>query len=75
MFLGDNIYEDGMTGPTTEEKRRIDSQIDIVGATGPKGLFIPGNHDWKGGNSALKAQDGKHLLSSCQVQEISFFYF
>lgn len=57
VFLGDNIYEDGMTGPTTEEKRRLDSQIDIVNATGPKGLFIPGNHDWKGGKSALKAQD------------------
>lgn len=54
IFLGDNIYHDGLSGKDGSEKRKrqekkILTQIKaVVGHTG-KVYFIPGNHDWKAG--------------------------
>ena len=54
LFLGDNIYHDGLSGKDGSEKRKrqekkILTQINsVVGHTG-KVYFIPGNHDWKAG--------------------------
>ena len=61
-FLGDNVYEDGFTGADRrDEERRLERQLETLeGPPGPRGLFIPGNHDWAGGSeaglAALKAQ-------------------
>ncbi|WP_378175555.1 metallophosphoesterase [Aquimarina sp. SS2-1] len=56
IFLGDNIYPDGM--PKKEEKdrkiaeHRLDVQIDAVKNFDGQIYFIPGNHDWY--NEGLK---------------------
>ncbi|MEO6894904.1 MAG: metallophosphoesterase [Ginsengibacter sp.] len=53
LFLGDNLYEGGLTGesPTNhkDQKAVLDSQANISKGTGAKVIFIPGNHDWYGG--------------------------
>jgi hypothetical protein len=54
IFLGDNIYSNGLPGeddPDRKEyERRIDEEINTIVETGAKGVFIPGNHDWAQGN-------------------------
>ena len=47
IFLGDNLYPDGLT----KDRRayaytRLGPQIVVVKSSGAHGLFIPGNHDW-----------------------------
>jgi hypothetical protein len=54
VFLGDNIYPQGMTDSTSSNiramERRLDDQVDAVLGTHARAIFIPGNHDWdKGG--------------------------
>ena len=50
IFLGDNIYSNGLPPEDEPERkeseRRIDEQIDAVNKVGANGIFIPGNHDW-----------------------------
>ncbi len=50
IFLGDNIYPDGLPpedDPGREEfQGYIDRQINAVIDGNANGLFIPGNHDW-----------------------------
>lgn len=61
LFLGDNIYEYGMPDTISSERidseRRLDEQIDVAIKSKTRGIFIPGNHDWKQGKS-----DGLHSL-------------
>ncbi len=53
VFLGDNIYEDGLPDEGAPEyigaKNAIDYQINLVKGKKSKAFFVPGNHDWKGG--------------------------
>lgn len=50
VFLGDNIYPAGLPGrgqpDRAEAQRRLDAQLDAVEASGARGRFVPGNHDW-----------------------------
>ena len=50
LFLGDNIYPDGMEeegNPVRERAEyRIDAQLDAVEDYDGQVIFIPGNHDW-----------------------------
>lgn len=62
VFLGDNMYPDGMTEQRQHEaSTRLDPQIGVIKSTNTQGLFIPGNHDWAGGKKegyrALLAQE------------------
>lgn len=65
VFLGDNVYPEGVPAPgapsRAEAERRLFAQVDAVVASGARGLFLPGNHDWvKGaadGREALKRQE------------------
>ena len=62
IFLGDNMYPEGMTERKQHEaSTRLDPQIEVVKSTNTHGLFIPGNHDWtngkKEGYNALLAQE------------------
>jgi len=54
IFLGDNIYSNGLPAeddPDRKEyERRIDEQVNSIIEAGAQGLFIPGNHDWAQGN-------------------------
>jgi hypothetical protein len=44
LFLGDNIYDNGLTEEERVEAERIISQQ--LAATAELKVFIPGNHDW-----------------------------
>jgi hypothetical protein len=49
IFLGDNVYPEGMPREGDAEwadaRRRIEAQVQAI-PIGAKGIFIPGNHDW-----------------------------
>ena len=62
VFLGDNMYPEGMTERRKHEAaERLEPQLAVVRTAGVHGLFIPGNHDWAGGKAegytALLAQE------------------
>ena len=50
IFLGDNIYPDGMPAESSSEREaaeyRLDAQLDAIENYDGKVVFIPGNHDW-----------------------------
>jgi len=53
LFLGDNIYENGM--PPEEDsasrrvaEQRIVAQLQVLDGFKGRPIFIPGNHDWRG---------------------------
>lgn len=50
VFLGDNIYPRGLPdsgAPSRPEaERRLRAQLDVVRASGARGVLVPGNHDW-----------------------------
>jgi len=55
VFLGDNVYENGLPeGPALHEKAVLDQQIAAVGAS--RGVFLPGNHDWRSGRAGIRRQ-------------------
>ncbi|MBT8263235.1 MAG: metallophosphoesterase [Bacteroidia bacterium] len=62
IFLGDNIYEDGMPSAKSENRaeamHRMDVQIKAVEGFDGEVLFIPGNHDWYDeGPKSVKRQE------------------
>jgi hypothetical protein len=51
IFLGDNIYPDGMAPKPMKEERALDEhrlkvQVDILKEFKGRPFFVPGNHDW-----------------------------
>ena len=44
LFLGDNIYNEGLTDEDRERGERVLSQL--LGSTAVSKIVIPGNHDW-----------------------------
>ncbi len=66
LFLGDNVYPSGIPDSSApgyaEARRRLAAQVGAVVASGARGVFIPGNHDWKqagagGWQAVLRAQE------------------
>ncbi|TVZ55011.1 hemolysin activation/secretion protein [Lutibacter sp. Hel_I_33_5] len=62
IFLGDNIYEDGMPKKGAENREFAEHQLNTQAGTAEnfKGnaIFIPGNHDWySGGIKGVKRQE------------------
>ena len=62
LFLGDNIYRQGMPAKShpnrKEAESRIDWQIDLAKSFEGQSYFIPGNHDWYSqGLVGLKRQE------------------
>lgn len=58
LFLGDNIYPKGMSGnPTEQEKKILQTQLDVAEKFIGRVIFIPGNHDWYSGMGGLRAQE------------------
>lgn len=52
VFLGDNLYPEGMTERKKHEAAtRLTPQLAVAKSTGAHGLFIPGNHDWASGKA------------------------
>ncbi len=63
FFLGDNVYYGGIPDTSAsdyvESRRRLTAQVQAVVASGARGIFLPGNHDWKGPdgwNAVLRAE-------------------
>ena len=53
VFLGDNIYPDGLTEDNWDQDvKRLNAQLDIVIESQARGMFIPGNHDWASGRKS-----------------------
>lgn len=65
LFMGDNIYENGLPTPDafdrTEKEAKILEQLKIVKDFKGKKIFLPGNHDWNnsnpGGLAAINRQE------------------
>ncbi len=66
IFLGDNIYPDGLppaddTSKRDEAVRKLSAQMEAIRVSKARGLWIPGNHDWArgraGGFNAVKRQE------------------
>ena len=62
VFLGDNMYDDGLTRKKRHEAdARLGPQLAVIIESQAHGLFIPGNHDWanggKNGYDAVRAQE------------------
>ena len=75
VFLGDNMYPEGMTERKRHEaEKRLTPQLAVVKASGAHGLFIPGNHDWAGGKveglSAVIAQE--KFINEALAGELNF---
>ena len=50
VFLGDNMYPEGMTEKRRDEvEEKLVPQLDVITSSKAHGLFIPGNHDWANG--------------------------
>ncbi|KAA3623846.1 MAG: phosphoesterase [Flavobacterium sp.] len=62
IFLGDNIYDNGLPAKSHKDRKqaehRIDVQLDAAKKFDGETLFIPGNHDWYSkGVKGLKRQE------------------
>jgi hypothetical protein len=56
VFLGDNVYPDGMPPPARAAERRraeavLDAQLAVVAGGRARAVFVPGNHDWNSGRA------------------------
>ena len=75
VFLGDNMYPEGMTERKKHEAEdRLTPQITVVKVSGAHGLFIPGNHDWASGKaeglSAVLTQE--KFINKALAGELNF---
>lgn len=87
IFLGDNIYDKGLTKASDanrkEAEHRMNVQLDAANKFDGKVIFIPGNHDWysdglsglkrqeKYVEDALKDKDAFQPENGCPVENIS----
>ena len=80
VFLGDNMYDQGLTKNERQKaEAKLGPQLAVVETSQAHGLFIPGNHDWekggKGGHITLMAQEEfikKHLGTKSQHEHPVF---
>lgn len=87
LFLGDNIYPNGMPAKLDSEERKqaeikLQNQIDLQENFKGNLIFIPGNHDWYHGLKGLQEQEkfvkeklGKKSFlprNSCGIDHIEF---
>jgi len=65
VFLGDNVYPAGMPDSAAPKRRVAErvltQQLRVLQASGARGVFVPGNHDWDsmqpGGWDAIRRQE------------------
>jgi hypothetical protein len=60
VYLGDNVYPRGLPEAGAPERReaerRLDEQLRVTRETGARTVFVPGNHDWRGGLPGVRRQ-------------------
>lgn len=78
VFLGDNLYPDGMPEENSPDRKisehYIDEQVKIGAKSGALTIFIPGNHDWDNDNEdglrRLKRQED--YIMSKNISNVMF---
>jgi len=85
VFLGDNIYHDGLQAEGHPDRKReeaiLDAHIDLATSTNADAYFIPGNHDWndgeKGGLECILRQeqyiDRKGMTKDGKQDRMNFY--
>ncbi|WP_196889600.1 metallophosphoesterase [Aureivirga sp. CE67] len=76
IFLGDNIYPNGMPSSKKEAERklaeyRLKAQTDILKGFKGQPIFIPGNHDWRHGIKGLERQQ-KFIEEQLNSKDVYF---
>ncbi|MBQ4820568.1 metallophosphoesterase [Aquimarina sp. MMG016] len=75
IFLGDNIYPDGMPKKDKKDRpiaeHRLDVQIDAVKNFDGQVYFIPGNHDWY--NEGLKGLEREEKYFEDKLDDKKLF--
>ncbi len=75
IFLGDNIYPDGMPEEGEKDRElaehRLDAQIDAVKNFDGQIYFIPGNHDWY--NEGLKGLEREEKYFEKKLKDKKVF--
>ena len=68
VFLGDNIYPRGMpdssSGKRAEAERRLNASLQVPRATGARGIFVLGNHDWAGDDGWAAARRAEAYIAA-----------
>ncbi len=78
LFLGDNIYPDGMPEVQDPQRarseQRLSAQLDVVAESGARGIFVPGNHDWGkgGGEGWLRVLRQQNFIAARNLPMVSF---
>ncbi len=76
IFLGDNIYENGLPDLSAKnyaEKRKvIDEQIGLVKGTNANAWFVMGNHDWNEGKDGgfEQVRNQQQYIESLQLSNV-----
>lgn len=75
IFLGDNIYPDGMPPEGSSEREaaeyRLDAQLDAIENYKGRVVVIPGNHDWY--NEKLNGLERQKDYLKSKFEEILFW--
>ena len=45
LFLGDNVYDEGLREGFAEDLRFLRAQVEVVAGASARRIFLPGNHD------------------------------
>ena len=78
LFLGDNIYPDGLHEEGHDERqtseRKLLEQVKVIEESSTKGFFIPGNHDWDHNGEAGwgKILSQVRFFDSLKLKQVSF---
>ena len=83
LFLGDNIYPNGMPPKSDEEYRKLaehhlGTQLSVLDDFKGRPIFLPGNHDWRSGLKGLHREEKfveKHLNKGIQDKDDWKNYF
>jgi len=80
IFLGDNIYENGMPSDEYEDaradaERKINESLKILKNFKGRPFFLPGNHDWNNGRTGgLKAVREQEKYIEAYLGKDNVFY-
>lgn len=75
IFLGDNVYPDGLAAATAADRARGEAilrrQAGVVQKSGAHGIFLPGNHDYHlDGRDGVRRQ--AEFIASLAVPRLEF---
>ena len=62
LFLGDNVYPNGVRAGVPRDIELLEAQVKVVGGTSAKAYFLAGNHDWAGGVAGFQLLERQDSL-------------